>query len=118
MGIGPSQQEPRVSSSTLDSRFDERELGYLRESFRDLAARGGDKRYIDAGTFRRAFDLPGLVGDRLFAVFSRGQPGVDLSAFVGGLAIGLRVRAPRGVRKRAVAEGSRGAAAAATWIFR
>ena len=88
MGSTASREAP-VPDTPHPGRFDERELQYLTESFRDLAGRHSKKDSIDAGTFRRAFDLPGLVGERLFAVAQGDHEGVEFSNFVGILAVGL-----------------------------
>ena len=82
MGSTASREAP-VPDTPHPGRFDERELQYLTESFRDLAGRHSKKDSIDAGTFRRAFDLPGLVGERLFAVAQGDHEGVEFSNFVG-----------------------------------
>jgi len=89
MGSTASREAP-VPDTPHPGRFDARELQYLTESFRDLAGRHSKKDSIDAGTFRRAFDLPGLVGERLFAVAQGDHEGVEFSNFVGILAVGLR----------------------------
>ena len=89
MGSTASREAP-VPDTPHPGRFDERELQYLTESFRDLAGRHSKKDSIDAGTFRRAFDLPGLVGERLFSVAQGDHEGVEFSNFVGILAVGLR----------------------------
>ena len=78
-----ASREAQVPDTPHPGRFDERELQYLTESFRDLAGRHSKKDSIDAGTFRRAFDLPGLVGERLFAVAQGDHEGVEFSNFVG-----------------------------------
>ena len=89
MGSTASREAP-VPDTPHPGRFDARELQYLTESFRDLAGRHSKKDSIDAGTFRRAFDLPGLVGERLFSVAQGDHEGVEFSNFVGILAVGLR----------------------------
>ena len=90
MGSTASREAP-VPDTPHPGRFDARELQYLTESFRDLAGRHSKKDSIDAGTFRRAFDLPGLVGERLFSVAQGDHEGVEFSNFVGILAVGAFV---------------------------
>ena len=87
--MGATTSKDQNSPPPHRARFDEREIQYLTESFRDLAGRSGEHA-IGPGTFRRAFDLPGLVGERLFAVAAGDHEGVEFPNFVGILAVGLR----------------------------
>eukprot|EP00629_Pelagomonadales_sp_RCC1024_P018135 CAMPEP_0119278946 /NCGR_PEP_ID=MMETSP1329-20130426/19973_1 /TAXON_ID=114041 /ORGANISM="Genus nov. species nov., Strain RCC1024" /LENGTH=141 /DNA_ID=CAMNT_0007279475 /DNA_START=243 /DNA_END=664 /DNA_ORIENTATION=- len=87
--MGPLSSKPNSKAAAYEHRFDDRELQTLKHTYADLASRspGGS---IDRATWQKTFRLPGLPGERLFAVFSRGRPGVELDAFLCGLAIGLR----------------------------
>lgn len=48
--------------------FEKWELGLLEKMFEDLSHRSPGKN-IDKLTFLHLFNLPGMVGERLFAVF-------------------------------------------------
>ena len=42
----------------------------IKETFKELAKKGGHEGYIDKATFLKFFPLPGLLGERLFSVFN------------------------------------------------
>jgi hypothetical protein len=69
---------------------DNKEVAILQQAFQDLAHRSRAKT-IDKLTFTKVFQLPGILGDRLFSAFDRKQIGaIDWEEFIGGL--GLIVR--------------------------
>jgi len=72
-------------------RFDQCELRLIQETFKDLSHLSRDSKYIDKETFLQYFPLPGLLGERLFAVFDRKNVGrVDYEDFICGLAVTCR----------------------------
>lgn len=70
----------------LFKKFDDTELSLLDGLFTDLAKRSPDKTMSKA-TFLSYFNLPGILGERLFQVFDVKKTGViDFEEFVMGLA--------------------------------
>ncbi|KAG5175768.1 hypothetical protein JKP88DRAFT_172109 [Tribonema minus] len=71
--------------------FDHCEITVLRQTFKDLCAISGKGTSVDKETFLQYFPLPGLLGERLFAVFDTKRSGkVDFEEFVCGLAVTCR----------------------------
>lgn len=70
---------------------DHEEVLVLQRTFQDLAERSQGRKTIDKLTFTKVFQMPGILGDRLFAAFDRKNIGaIDYDEFVSGL--GLIVR--------------------------
>ena len=68
------------------ARYNDKELTLLDRMFQDLAKRSPDKT-MSKETFLQYFALPGILGERLFAVFDTKKNGViDFEEFVNGLA--------------------------------
>eukprot|EP01083_Nonionella_stella_P175035 608372_1 len=67
-------------------RYNDKELTLLDRMFQDLAKRSPDET-MSKETFLQYFALPGILGERLFAVFDAKKNGViDFEEFVNGLA--------------------------------
>jgi Ca2+-binding EF-hand superfamily protein len=64
----------------------------LKQAFQDLAARNpSNENAIDKRTFLRVFTLPGMLGERLFAVFDRKKREMlDFNDLLAGLALIVR----------------------------
>jgi Ca2+-binding EF-hand superfamily protein len=62
-------------------------IAYLKEVFRDLAERSDEKvKGINKVTFSKYYELPGLISERLFAVFDQNKNGfIDLPEFLEGM---------------------------------
>ncbi|CAM9376386.1 unnamed protein product [Chrysoparadoxa australica] len=72
-------------------RFDACEIKLIKATFKDLCQLSGESTRIDKETFLQYFPLPGLLGERLFAVFDKKIIGeIDYEEFVSGLAITCR----------------------------
>jgi len=68
------------------ARYNDKELTLLDRMFQDLANRSPDET-MSKETFLQYFNLPGILGERLFAVFDAKKNGViDFEEFVNGLA--------------------------------
>ncbi len=68
------------------ARYNDKELTLLDRMFQDLAKRSPDET-MSKETFLQYFALPGILGERLFAVFVAKKNGViDFEEFVNGLA--------------------------------
>ena len=68
------------------ARYNDKELTLLDRMFQDLAKRSPDKT-MSKETFLQYFALPGILGERLFAVFDAEKNGViSFEEFVNGLA--------------------------------
>lgn len=78
----------RIPSSELFC-LNEREL--LFKLFKNLVQRSQHHRCIDQATFCRVFPLPGVLGERLFAVFDKNGDGfIERDEFFDGVAIVLK----------------------------
>ncbi|CBN79428.1 n/a [Ectocarpus siliculosus] len=70
---------------------DECEIKVIKETFKDLCHVNGGSMRIDKETFLQYLPLPGLLGERLFAVFDKKSSGeIDYEEFVCGLAVTCR----------------------------
>ena len=68
------------------ARYNTKELTLLDRMFQDLAKRSPDET-MSKETFLQYFALPGILGERLFAVFDKKKDGViHFDEFVSGLA--------------------------------
>lgn len=68
--------------------FHSEELSVLNAMFRELEQKDHT---MDKSTFLKIFKLPGMLGERLFSVFDKGQDGViDKDEFISGLALYAR----------------------------
>ena len=76
------------NNSGKSKPFAKREKELLRTTFADLASRSASGKSIDRETFLKFFaHVPGLLGERLFAVFNRsGSGSLDWDEFRAGLA--------------------------------
>eukprot|EP01084_Bolivina_argentea_P199544 341433_1 len=73
-------------SPKISSKYNDKELLVLQRMFRDLAKRSPNDT-VSKQTFLEYFSLPGILGDRLFAVFDTENNGViSWSEFLVGLA--------------------------------
>merc|ERR1719456_1678582 len=60
----------------------------LFQSLSEHSSQGSEARTIDKTTFLRFFPLPGMMGERLFAVFDRDNSGaIDFQEFLTGMAL-------------------------------
>eukprot|EP01083_Nonionella_stella_P256835 879791_1 len=76
-----SKRKPKFSSS---SKYDQQEIGILDQIFHEMAVRSPNDT-IAKDTFLKFFDLPGVLGDRLFEVFDTKKTGViDFEEFIDG----------------------------------
>lgn len=76
----------------MKARFSAEEVLVLKQTFEDLQSRNasGDNG-VDKRTFLRVFNLPGMLGERLFAVFDRkSRDYLDFEDFICGLAAVVR----------------------------
>eukprot|EP01029_Cantina_marsupialis_P016791 TRINITY_DN3763_c0_g1_i1.p1 TRINITY_DN3763_c0_g1~~TRINITY_DN3763_c0_g1_i1.p1 ORF type:complete len:738 (-),score=148.78 TRINITY_DN3763_c0_g1_i1:1043-3256(-) len=72
-------------------RFSNCELNILKNTYRELANKSEGKKCIDKDTFLKVFPLPGLLGERLFAVFNSSKSGaITMDEFINGLCICCR----------------------------
>eukprot|EP01136_Pigoraptor_vietnamica_P021636 Opistho-1_new@71988 len=70
--------------------FSEAELDWLHKTYKDLARRSG-KKTVDKEAFLQYFPLPGMLGERLFAVFDRKKnQSINFEEFVCGLSLCFR----------------------------
>ena len=77
---GKSQKFTKSSSS----KYAEQEIGILDQIFHEMAVRSPNDT-IAKDTFLKFFDLPGVLGDRLFEVFDTKKTGViDFEEFIDG----------------------------------
>ncbi|KAG5178660.1 hypothetical protein JKP88DRAFT_158720 [Tribonema minus] len=91
MGNSHGSFELAAEARRASERFDDCEIKVIRETFKDLCHLSGDNTRIDKETFLQYFPLPGLLGERLFAVFDKKNIGeVDYEEFVCGLAVTCR----------------------------
>lgn len=94
LGVGDPRFLIRRMESTFDSaaiKFSEDELKVLQKLFKDLERRSSVSRNLDRRTFLRMFHLPGMLGERLFAIFDRKNVGsITYEDLVCGLAIVTR----------------------------
>lgn len=71
----------KFASST---KYDQQEIGILDQIFHEMAVRSPNDT-IAKDTFLKFFDLPGVLGDRLFEVFDTKKTGViDFEEFIDG----------------------------------
>mmetsp|Transcript_17541 Transcript_17541/g.34237 ORF Transcript_17541/g.34237 Transcript_17541/m.34237 type:complete len:755 (+) Transcript_17541:30-2294(+) len=88
--MGAKESVPgRVSSdegvAKYSKHFAKGELGLLDSMFRELASRSPGAT-MDKATFLKLFNLPGMIGERLFAVFDTKKNGViDYEEFIEGI---------------------------------
>jgi hypothetical protein len=69
---------------------DHEEVVMLQHAFQNLADRSKGKT-IDKLTFTKVFQMPGILGDRLFAAFDRKHIGaIDYEEFIAGLGLVVR----------------------------
>ncbi|CAM9330850.1 unnamed protein product, partial [Sphacelaria rigidula] len=91
MGQHNSNFELASEARQAAERFDECEIKVIKETFKDLCHLKGGSARIDKETFLQYFPLPGLLGERLFAVFDKKCSGeIDYEEFVCGLAVTCR----------------------------
>ena len=82
----PHQKKFEAEIKQKFSKYDQKELSVLDSLFRELASRSAGPT-MDKATFLRFFNMPGMLGERLFQVFDRKQNGViEWEEFVAGLA--------------------------------
>lgn len=87
MGLAFSKSEYKEALE----KFSQQELGVLKKIFRDLATRHEPKTSIDKETFLKYFNVPGMLGERLFIVFDRKQSDeIDYEEFMRGLALCMK----------------------------
>lgn len=83
----PADKDQRLQRQYLQAlrKFEKTEVSVLEQTFKDLAARSKGTT-IDKATFLRIFNLPGMLGERLFHVFARKQNNsIDWHEFICGL---------------------------------
>jgi len=74
------------NQSSKKKKYDTKEIGILDQMFHEMAVRSPDDT-IAKDTFLKFFDLPGVLGDRLFEVFDTKKTGViDFEEFMDGFA--------------------------------
>eukprot|EP01137_Pigoraptor_chileana_P023150 Opistho-2@88994 len=84
LGKGSAEFNKAVKS------FSEAELDWLHKTYKDLARRSG-KKTVDKEAFLQYFPLPGMLGERLFAVFDRKKnQSINFEEFVCGLSLCFR----------------------------
>lgn len=103
--VGTKRSAPEVSSNRggftaqAAKRFTRDELNTLRTTFDGLVERSHSKEHIlDKTTFLKLFNLPGMLGERLFYVFGNGHHIVTWDDFLCGLAVFLRGPAEEKIR--------------------
>lgn len=71
------------------TRFNRGKVALVRSIFKNLTeASVSEKKTIDKATFLEYFPLPGIMGERLYAVFDRDSSGgVDFQEFLTGMAL-------------------------------
>lgn len=70
--------------------FQDAELTVLNAIFKDLAGRTKYTQTMDKSSFLKFFNFPGLMGERLFAVFDKNKDGeIDWQEFIGGIRLYL-----------------------------
>ncbi|CAN0296694.1 unnamed protein product, partial [Discosporangium mesarthrocarpum] len=91
MGQHNSNFELASEARRAAERFDDCEIKVIKETFKDLCHINGESTRIDKETFLQYLPLPGLLGERLFAVFDKkGSGEIDYEEFVCGLAVTCR----------------------------
>lgn len=89
-----------LSKADSERMFLPKELAVLNRLFQELEQKDHT---MDKSTFLRLFKLPGMLGERLFAVFDKRHDGaIDYSEFIQGLA--TYVRGTREQRRRMLFE--------------
>lgn len=75
MGNGPSKAKAKFKHKKSGTKYDQQEMGILDQIFHEMAVRSPNDT-IAKDTFLKFFDLPGVLGDRLFEVFDTKKTGV------------------------------------------
>eukprot|EP00127_Corallochytrium_limacisporum_P003036 Clim_evm83s144 gene=Clim_evmTU83s144 len=82
-----NRMDSAQTDSLAENYFDELELKWIKTVFKDLAKRSPSKT-MDKETFLQYMHLPGMLGERLFAVFDTKKDGViHMTEFIAGLAV-------------------------------
>jgi len=89
MGNESSQQSDlREDYRKALTRFNRGKVALVRSIFKNLTEASVGGRTIDKATFLQYFPLPGIMGERLYAVFDRDHSGgVDFQEFLTGMAL-------------------------------
>eukprot|EP01083_Nonionella_stella_P040509 109928_1 len=79
-----TKRSKKYSRSGSSNKYEQQEIGILDQIFHEMAVRSPDDT-ISKDTFLKFFDLPGVLGDRLFEVFDTKKTGViDFEEFIDG----------------------------------
>jgi len=84
MGNQTSKAKAKFKHGKSRTKYDQQEIGILDQIFHEMAVRSPDDT-IAKDTFLKFFDLPGVLGDRLFEVFDTKKTGaIDFEEFIDG----------------------------------
>ena len=84
MGNQSSKSKAKFKHKKSATKWDQQEIGILDQIFHEMAVRSPNDT-IAKDTFLKFFDLPGVLGDRLFEVFDTKKTGViDFEEFIDG----------------------------------
>ena len=79
-----SSKPPKSHKKKHESTIDDLEIGLIDQIFHEMAVRSPNDT-ISKDTFMKFFDLPGVLGDRLFQVFDTKKTGeIDFEEFLTG----------------------------------
>ena len=82
--MGNQSSKSKSKGKYSSGKYNEKEIGILDQIFHEMAVRSPNDT-IAKDTFLKFFDLPGVLGDRLFEVFDTKKTGViDFEEFIDG----------------------------------